>query len=121
MTGTVLIADLAVECIVGILPHERVTEQRLLLDVEMDLDFAAAARSESVASTIDYAAVSTALTDWIRRKKYQLVETLAVECCRELLATHRRLSRVRITVKKPAAVEAARFVGVVFEARREAT
>lgn len=118
MMGTVLIADLEVSCIVGILPRERVEEQPLFLDVEMDLDFGPAARSESVATTVDYAAVASQLTDWIRRKKYQLVETLAVECCREILAGHPRVVRVRITVKKPQAVPAARHVGVSFELRR---
>lgn len=118
MTGTVLIAELAIDCIVGVLPPERVSEQRLVLDVELDLDFAAAARSESVATTVDYSAVAAWLTAHVRRAKYRLVETLAVECCRGLLAQHPPVSRVRVTVKKPGAVEAARFAGAVFELRR---
>lgn len=120
MTGTVIIADLSIDCIVGILPHERVAEQPLWLDVELDLDFGPAAQSESVAFTVDYAAVSMALIDHIRHKQYQLVETLAVDCCQLILAAHPRVTRVKITVKKPAAVPAARYVGVVFEQRRSA-
>lgn len=118
MVGTVLINGLAIECIVGVLPHERVRAQRVVLDVELDLDFAAAARSESVATTVDYTAVAAALTAQVQRAKYRLVETLAVECCRALLAQHRQVSRVRVRVEKPAAVEAARWVGVDLELRR---
>ena len=40
---------------------ERVKPQRLLLTVEMDFDFSAAAKSDDIADTIDYFAVSQRL------------------------------------------------------------
>lgn len=118
MTGTVIISDLHVHCIVGILPRERVETQDLFLDVEMDLDFAEAARTEHVKHTVDYAAVSAMLTETIQSRKYQLVETLAVRGCADILEQHPMVSRVRITVKKPAAVPSAAHVGCIYEARR---
>lgn len=118
MIGTVTIRDLEIRCIVGILPRERVEPQSLFLDVDLDLDFAPAAEAEDVSKTIDYAAVSAWLTGQVQARKYQLVETLAVEGCHGLLEAHPAVQRVRIEVKKPAAVPAAAHVGCIFEARR---
>lgn len=120
MIGTVTIRDLEILCIVGILPRERVEPQTLFLDVDLDLDFGPAAKTEDVTHTIDYAAVSAWLTERLQTRKYQLVETLAVECCQQLLEQHPTVGRVRIEVKKPAAVPAAAHVGCIFEARRAA-
>lgn len=118
MLGTIIIRDLDVRCVVGLLPHERETEQRLSLDLDLELDFGPAARSESLGSTVDYATVAREVAAQIRRRRYRLLETLAVETCHALLAAHAVLTRVRIEVRKPDAVAEAACVGCVFEARR---
>lgn len=119
--GTVLIRDLEIRCIIGILPHERVQPQSLFLDIDLDLDLAPAAAGEDVNRTVDYAAVSHWLTERVVRRGYRLVETLAVESCRGILQRHPQVARVAITVKKPAAVPSAAWVGCRFEARRGAS
>ncbi len=116
--GTVLIRDLEIRCIVGVLPRERIEPQILRLDVELDLDLAPAAAAEAVEHTVDYAAVAAWLAERALSRAYRLVETLAVESCRDLLARHPSLTRAAITVKKPAAVPAAAWVGCRYEARR---
>lgn len=118
--GTILIADLEVRCIVGILDRERVEPQPLYLDLEMDHDFGPAAETEDVSTTVNYAEVSQVLAELIQRRKYWLIETLAVEGCAMLLDKYPGLHRVKITVKKPEAVAETRYVGVVFEQRRSA-
>ena len=39
MTGTIYIQNLDIQCIIGILPDERIKKQKLLLDIELDYDF----------------------------------------------------------------------------------
>ena len=52
------ISNLQLECIVGIFAHERARPQPLRIDIEMEVDVRAAARTESCATTIDYVAVA---------------------------------------------------------------
>ena len=55
------IVDLEVFYRVGVPDAERAKPQRLLLTVEMESDFSAAAKSDSIADTIDYFAVTQRL------------------------------------------------------------
>ena len=108
MTGTIELDRLAVRCIVGILPFERVTEQDIFLDVGMDLDFAPASSSEHVSNTVDYSTLALDLDSLVRERKFQLIETMAESCAAFVLATHPRVERVRVAVHKPAAVPQAK-------------
>ena len=117
--GTIKVADLRVTCIVGILPHERENEQDLLVDVELGHDFGAPADTEDVTTTVDYAEVSEVLTDWIRERRFQLIETMAVEGCDLILDRWPGVTRVKLTIKKPDAVEAAAHTAVSFEKERQ--
>jgi len=118
MIGTVLIDRLELECIIGIMPVERVTIQPLFIDVEMDCDFAAAAASEHISDTVDYATISTMLGELIKQKAYQLVETLVAEACDLILKTEPRVTRVVVTARKPNAVGNADAVGARMEKKR---
>lgn len=119
MIGTVLIDRLELDCIIGILPTERVHTQPLYIDVEMDCDFSAAAISEHISDAVDYAEISTLLGKLIREKAYQLVETLVSEACDLILQTAPRVMRVAVTARKPNAVGNADAVGARMEKHRQ--
>lgn len=116
--GTILISDLHFNCIIGILPDERTFPQTITVDVELTTDFSACAKSENIQDTIDYVEVGQQLKSLLEVKKYQLVETFAVEACELLLNGHLELYRVKVTIRKPNAVENCRFVGVCLEKTR---
>jgi dihydroneopterin aldolase len=105
--GTVGLKDLRIDCIVGIYPHERVEEQPLFVDVEVDQDFAAAAASEHVDQTVDYDHIAAGLTDLARQRRYQLIETFAEDAAALILDRWAAVDGVRIEVRKPKAVPAA--------------
>ena len=65
------IVDLEVFYRVGVPDAERAQPQRLLLTVEMESDFSAAAKSDSIADTIDYFAVIAAAVEIRRRQKLE--------------------------------------------------
>jgi len=102
--GTIELERLAVRCIVGIHPFERVQEQDVFLDIAMDLDFSPAAASENVRDTVDYSALAEDLSALVRDRKFQLIETMAEACAFRVLGTHPGVERVRVAVHKPAAV-----------------
>lgn len=117
MLGTLHLYDLQIQCIVGIHPHERVNEQLLCLDVELDHDFAQAEATEHVNSTVDYTQVAACLTTFVQEQQFQLIETLAERGCALVFENWPEVSRCKLTVKKPAAVPAAGMIAVSVERR----
>ncbi len=107
MIGTAGLKSLHIDCIVGVYEHERTTPQRVVMDVEMDYDFLAVARSDAIGDAVDYAAVAQSVTELVRRRQFQLIETMAEEAAAMLLATRPQVRAVRLEIRKPAAVPAA--------------
>ena len=107
MIGTTGLKDLHVDCIVGIYQHERTTTQAVLLDIEIDYDFGAAAASDAIPDAIDYDAVAASVTALIQARQFQLIETMAEEAAAMLLDRLPRVAAVRIEIRKRAAVPAA--------------
>ncbi len=109
------IVDLEVSYCVGVPDEERAKPQRLLLTVEMESDFSAAARSDSIRDTIDYFAVSRRLLGFGDGRSWKLIEKLAADLCDMVLAEFRPKS-VLIEVKKFPIPEA-RYVSVTMNKR----
>jgi 7,8-dihydroneopterin aldolase/epimerase/oxygenase len=84
---------------VGVPDEERACPQRLLLTVEMGLDFSAAAQTDSIADTVDYFAVSQRLLNFGDGRNWKLVEKLAADIC-EMILSEFRAESVTVEVKK---------------------
>ena len=96
---TITISDLEVFYHVGVPDAERAHAQRLLLTVEMELDFTAAAKSDDLTKTVDYFAVSQRLLRFGDGKSWKLIEKLASDIAGTVL-TEFKVSRVTVEVKK---------------------
>lgn len=107
MAGTVGVIGLRIECIVGVDEVERRAPQPILVDIEIDYDFAAAARSDAIDDAVDYARIAAQVDALVRRRRFRLLETLTVETARMLLDDDRRIETVRIGVRKPNALPTA--------------
>ena len=107
MIGTAGLKSFQVDCIVGIYEHERQTSQTVIMDIDLDYDFAAAAGSDAIGDAVDYDAVTQSVTALVRRRAFQLIETMAEETAAMLLAQLTPVQTVRLEVRKPAAVPAA--------------
>ncbi len=118
MTGTTGLNDLRVECIVGIYPHERAATQVVMLDIELDYDFAGPAGSDDIADAVDYDGVAASVTALLQTSRFQLIETMAERAAALLFAQVPVATAVRIEVRKPAAVPAAACSFVRVERRR---
>lgn len=97
--GTISIVDLEVFYRVGVPDAERALAQRLSLTVEMEFDFAAAARSNDIADTIDYYAVSQRLLKFGEGRSWRLIEKLATDIANTILIEFKPAS-VTVEVKK---------------------
>lgn len=107
------IVDLEVFYRVGVPDAERAQPQRLLLTVELVSDFTAAAKSDGIADTIDYYAVTQRLLEFGTGRKWKLIEKLATDIADTVLAEFKPLS-VSVEVKK-FIIPQARYVSVKTE------
>jgi dihydroneopterin aldolase len=106
----IAIIDLEVFYRVGVPDAERAQPQRLLLTVEMEFDFTTAAKSDGIADTIDYYAVTQRLLKFGEGRDWKLIEKLAADIADTVLAEFKPLS-VSVGVKKFIIPEA-RYVSV---------
>jgi 7,8-dihydroneopterin aldolase/epimerase/oxygenase len=104
------IVDLEVFYRVGVPDAERAQPQRLLLTVEMESDFSAASKTDSIADTIDYFAVTQRLLKFGDDKSWKLIEKLAADISDVILAEFKPQG-VFVEVKK-FVIPQAKFVSV---------
>lgn len=109
---TVRIEQLVLDCVIGINPWERLTKQRITIDIEMNADLSSAGDSDAIEDTINYRTVSKAVTAEIEASSYGLVEALASRVA-EICLEDKRVQSVEVTVRKPGAVRKATAVGVI--------
>ncbi|SUO97686.1 dihydroneopterin aldolase [Suttonella ornithocola] len=118
MKDTIFLNNLAVEAIIGILPHERLKKQTLIIDLALETDFTAAAESDDVADAISYADVADYTLDFAQHSEFGLLETFAAALIDALFAEF-PVDAITITLQKPGAIAATREVGIKMHRRRE--
>ncbi len=95
----ITITDLEVRFHVGVPDEERAKPQRLLLTIEMEHDFSAAAATDDIAATIDYFDVSQKIMALGNGRSWRLIEKLANDVA-DLILTGYHPVTVTVTVKK---------------------
>ena len=95
----ITIVDLEVFYRVGVPDAERMNPQRLLLTVEMETDFAAAAASDGIADTVDYFAVTRRLLKLGEGREWRLIEKLATDIADTVLGEFQPQA-VTVEIKK---------------------
>jgi dihydroneopterin aldolase len=110
------IVDLEVFYRVGVPDAERAQAQRLLLTVELESDFTAAAKSDGIADTIDYFAVTQRLLRFGEGREWKLIEKLVSDIA-DMVLKEFKPHAVSVEVKK-FIIPQARYVGVKMEKKR---
>ena len=75
-----------------------------MLNVELWLDFNAAARNDDLAHSIDYAQLAEDLQAFIKNSQFQLVETLVLETAKFILDHYPKTQAAQVSVCKPNAI-----------------
>ncbi len=107
--NTISIIDLEITCIIGILPNERVKEQTLLLNINLDVDIGDSTFADDINETIDYTIIAEMATQLAITKKYNLIESFCKDLNNLFLETFQVIQQTRITVKKPNALPKAKY------------
>ena len=114
----ITIVDLEVSYCVGITDEERAKPQRLLVTVDMSLDFTSAVASDRIERTINYQTVVADLLGFGEGRSWKLIEKLASNIADLVLAKYTP-DAVRVEVKK-FSIPQARFISVSLDKVRPA-
>ena len=105
------IRDLAVECIIGTKPEERVTKQTVVINLTLECDLTMAGRTDNLEDTVNYVVIKRDVIALIEQGKFLLIERMADRIA-EICFANRRVSSVTVTIDKPGAIPEARSVAV---------
>jgi FolB domain-containing protein len=110
------IVDLEVFYQIGVTDEERAKPQRLLITVEMDFDFSAAALSDRLEKTINYFDVAQELLKYGHGRSWKLLEKVTSNIADFIMARFRP-EAVLVEIKKFSIPEA-RYVSVALARTR---
>ncbi len=116
-TDRLELLGLEVACVIGDRPEERGREQRLVVDVSLACDLAAAGASDDLRDTVDYAALATAIRTALRAARCQMIEC-AAECVARVCLDDPRVRSARVRVEKQGAVPGLRAAAVTVTRKR---
>ncbi|MFH0953486.1 MAG: dihydroneopterin aldolase [Verrucomicrobiota bacterium] len=111
------IRDLALRCIIGVYPEERREKQDVIINVVMECDHSAAARSDQLKDAVDYKGIKKEIIQLVENSSFNLIETLADRIA-GLCLQDSRVAGATVTVDKPGALRFARSVAAEVTRRR---
>jgi len=111
MADKILIQGLEVLCIIGTLPGERKKKQKVVIDLEFPAPVTKAATRDDLRDALNYKKIAEAITEFVSKNRFYLIETLAERLARILLREF-KLKKIFLRVSKPDAVRNAKNVGV---------
>jgi 7,8-dihydroneopterin aldolase/epimerase/oxygenase len=97
--GKIVIAGLRELGVHGALQEEQARPQPFEVDVELDVDLGEAGESDRLDDTVDYSAVSEAVSRVVRSEQYHLLERLATRIA-EVCGADPRVTAATVTVRK---------------------
>ncbi|MGH6988555.1 MAG: dihydroneopterin aldolase [Stellaceae bacterium] len=109
-----LIRDLVLGCDIGVFPHEHGVEQRVRVNLEIDLAGGNRKIADRLAETVSYADIIDGIRVLTATGRINLVETLA-ERIADLALDHKDVRWVRVRVEKLDVYLDAAAVGVAIE------
>ena len=121
MTDRIFIKGLALHAYHGVMPYEGKVGQTFTIDLALDIDLSAAARTDKVADTVSYDKVVGCVATAFVAQKFRLIEAAAGKVADAVLAAFPAVRKVEVTIHKPHAPIAATFndVGVTLARSRK--
>ncbi|MCK4493498.1 MAG: dihydroneopterin aldolase [Methylococcales bacterium] len=110
----IFLGGLEIKTIIGIYDWERETKQTVVLDIQMAHDIIPAAKSDDIADTLDYKAVSKRIISFVETSTFFLVEKLIEEIA-HIIRAEFKVPWVKIVLNKKGAISGASDVGIIIE------
>jgi len=107
----IYIRDLALRCIIGLYPEERINKQDVIINITMETDLRKAGQSDDLNDTVDYKSVKLAVLDLVEKSEFSLIESLADRIA-EICLNADGVERATVTIDKPGALRFCKSVAV---------
>lgn len=98
---TITVEELTFECIIGILDFERITPQKVIIDLQMDYNY-----KENI--FINYAEVIDLIQKDMTSNKYELLETALNELIKKLCLNFPLIQSLTLKITKPNIIDNAK-------------
>lgn len=102
MSDRITLSGLEVFAYHGVLDHEAQDGQTFLVDIDLHLNTANAAASDSVADTVDYGSLAAEVVGVVQGERCALIESVAHRVARHCMAKD-LVEACSVTLHKPAA------------------
>ena len=112
MSDRIFIEGLSLHAYHGVMAHEAKVGQSFSIDLDLEIDLSAAARSDKVVDTVSYDKVVDCASKAFGAQRFRLIEAAAGKVADAILATFARVRSVKVTIHKPHAPIAATFSDV---------
>ena len=99
MGDTIELRGLRAQGVHGVLPEEQVRAQPFEVDLSVEADLRAAGRSDDLADTLDYGAITESVAKVVTGEHFALLERLA-ERIADVVLTDGRVRSVTVSVRK---------------------
>ena len=93
----------------GLFEQERKDGQDFFVDLTLSVDLTAAAQSDAIDDTVNYAEITDLVVEEITTNPVNLIEKLAARIAERVLNQHLKVQAVAVTVHKPQAPVAAQL------------
>ena len=93
----------------GLFDQERKDGQDFFIDLTLSVDLTAAAQSDAIEDTVNYAEITDLVVEEITTNPVNLIEKLAARIAERVLNQHIKVQSVTVTVHKPQAPVAAQL------------
>ena len=108
----ILIRGLCVRGVIGVYDFEQQAPRELRLNMDLHMDLSAAAVSDDLDDTVDYARVAQIAQQLAEQQHHALLEHYGGRLIQALFDLDRRLQGVELEIQKAGAVDHSDWVGV---------
>jgi len=116
---SILIKDFIINEIIGIHKHEKISKQKIIFNIVIDVNKNTLPDENNISSIVDYEKITSKLENLTKYKNYNFLESLAEDSFKEIFED-KRINSIKIKIEKPDAIINAKSVGVeVFKNRSD--
>ena len=96
----IYITGLPLLTVIGTRPEERDLQQKIMLDLEIDIDLEKAAGSDNLFDTIDYSEIEEKMVKLAEESHFYLIEAFAGKVA-DIVLSYEKTTACTVTVTKP--------------------
>lgn len=100
MADAIRLRGLQLLAFCGVLPEEIDRRQPFEVDLTVEVDLAAAGRTDALEDTIDYGALADTVVELAEARRYSLLERFATDIAEVVLAADDRITFVEVRLDK---------------------